>query len=706
MRTNPVSHPVSLTRRFLKIPVAVFAGLAVFGSAGAVDFGSPTGLNGTWDTTLTYGSTWRVESDDRKIVCTSNGGNSRSCNYDDGTLNYDTGQVQNLFKFLTEVQINYKNFGMFTRGTGFLDTEADETQRTELGGNEKSKVEKHAEILDAYAFANFDLGPVPGQVRVGKQVINWGESTFYVTGMSSLNHFDVSKLRGAAVNLKEGLLPQWQAYISLSPTENLSLEAFYQWHWNQTKPDPAGTLFSTNDFAVEGGDFVMLGFGAWGDLGTDWTPLGGFFDPNFQHVPRLAGEDPDDGGQYGASLKYFFPNLLGGTEFGLYYANYHSRLPVISGVTSDQAGFGNAAGVATASQATALALGSGLGFDAAVAQGTVAGLGAAAAAGGDISAAEMRSWSTVSGNTYLAGGAGAVGNLAGQLAADQLAKTAGYFTEFPEDIQIYGLSWSSDLFGLSWQGEYTYKKDTPLQLDDVELLFKALSPLDNISPNIPGFCGVVGNCTNPDAVGVFGGYGQQGPAYSASNPLGTDEYIQGWVEKDVSQLQTTLTYLSDPILGAEVGAFVMEAAFTKVHGFDDRKSGGPNGFGLRYDAPGTFISGNANLAGRHFGEVEGNSSFGSEFSWGYRLLASLTYDNLIGSWSVTPRLGWANDVTGNTPGPGGNFVEDRTTLTLGMRGVLQNKYQVDLTYTNFSGADKQNLIRDRDFIAFSASVSF
>jgi hypothetical protein len=150
----------------------------------------------------------------------------------------------------------------------------------------------------------------------------------------------------------------------------------------------------------------------------------------------------------------------------------------------------------------------------------------------------------------------------------------------------------------------------------------------------------------------------------------------------------------------------METAFTKVHGFQDRSSGGPNGFGLRYDGPGTFLSGNTLLRGAHFGEVEKNTNFGSEFSWGYRLLASLTYDNLVGAWSVTPRVGWAQDVTGNTPGPGGNFIEGRETITLGVRGVLQNKWQLDMNYTKFQGAGQHNLIRDRDFISFSASLSF
>ena len=200
MRRTPVSRPVEVTRNLLTSVVALAAGLSLSTPGLAVDFGNPvSGVNGTWDTTLTYGSTWRVQSPDNAIICNSNGGKARSCNYDDGTLNYDTGQVQNLLKFLTEVSLNYNNFGVFARGTGFVDTKADDTERTDLTGNAKDKVEKHAELLDIYAYANFDLGPMPAQLRVGKQVVNWGESTFYVSGLSSLNYFDVTKLRGAAV---------------------------------------------------------------------------------------------------------------------------------------------------------------------------------------------------------------------------------------------------------------------------------------------------------------------------------------------------------------------------------------------------------------------------------------------------------------------------------------------------------------------------
>ena len=671
MRTNSVSHATGTMRAVL-----VATALAFMAPAQAVEIltGS-TKWNGSWDTTLSYGSVWRTENATPIIVCTSNGGQSRSCNYDDGTLNYDTGQVSNIFRGLTELQLTYdERFGIFARAEGFFDTEADDTNRTDLTSSAKDRVDHDVNMLDLFGYARFDIGDMPAELRVGKQVVSWGESTFFLTGMASLNHFDVTKLRGAAVNLRAGLQPQEQIYLNFSPTTNLTVEAFYQFDWDDTEPDPVGSWFSSNDFAVKGGKFVMLGFGGFGDLGTDWTPLGGSFDPNFQHVPRVSGDSPDDGGQYGLALRYFFEGFLGGTEIGLYYANYHSRLPVLNGRTGTQAGFGNAVGAGTAAGAAAQALGAGLPFDAAVSTATAAAAGAAAAAGGDISVSELNSWATVGANTFLSGGS--VPALITDLGTDQFGKTASFRTVFPEDIEIYGLSFASNIFGVSWQGEYTYKVDTPLQTDDVELLFAALSPL------------------NPAL-----GQNQIGPK-------GIDEVVVGYREKDVSQFQTTLTWFGDPMLGADLPLIVGEAAFTNVHGFEDKTRGGPNGIGLRYEAPGTFVSGNEALASAHYGEVEKQSNFADDFSWGYKMVASLQYNNLIGPWTVTPRIAWSQDVDGNTPGPAGNFIEGRSSYSFGVKGDLQNTWQVDVSYTSFNGAGQANLIRDRDFIAATLSVSF
>ena len=57
---------------------------------------------------------------------------------------------------------------------------------------------------------------------------------------------------------------------------------------------------------------------------------------NFQTVNRLPTQKPSDSGQYGFNLKYFAPDFNNGTEFGLFFLNYHSRLPLISGQTGSQ----------------------------------------------------------------------------------------------------------------------------------------------------------------------------------------------------------------------------------------------------------------------------------------------------------------------------------------------------------------------------------
>ncbi len=124
------------------------------------------------------------------------------------------------------------------------------------------------------------------------------------------------------------------------------------------------------------------------------------------------------------------------------------------------------------------------------------------------------------------------------------------------------------------------------------------------------------------------------------------------------------------------------------------------------NGPGTSVSGNAELAGRHFGEVEPQDRFADENSWGYRAALRLDYLGLIGAWNFSPRFVWAHDVSGTTPGPGGNFVEDRYGATLGVGASYQSKLEFDLSYTVFGGASRYNELTDRDFLSLTAKYSF
>ena len=112
------------------------------------------------------------------------------------------------------------------------------------------------------------------------------------------------------------------------------------------------------------------------------------------------------------------------------------------------------------------------------------------------------------------------------------------------------------------------------------------------------------------------------------------------------------------------------------------------------------------LASRHFNEVEPQDRFADATSWGYRLAGRLEYPGLMGPWNVVPRFSWQHDVSGTSPGPGGNFVEGRQALTLGVSANLQARWELDLAWTTFGGAGRFNDINDRDFIASSVKFSF
>ena len=329
-----------LIRRYVARSLPIVATLALASPAAyAWDFQNDTGtFSGSWDTTLTYGQAWRIESRDCRLIAIADGGCGRSPNIDDGNLNYDTDMYSRALKVLTELSLNYRGVGAFVRASGLYDDAADNTQRTPLSDTSEDLVVSYTRLLDAFVYAKFDLGDMGAELRLGRQVVSWGESTFIQNGLNVINHFDVSALRVPGSELKEGFLPQEMVNFSLQFNDNWSAQAIYITDWNATVPEPAGSYYSTNDFAPTGGSKVVLGFGSFSDQGVDFRPLGGPYITNFQTVNRLPTEKASDSGQYGFNLKYFAPDFNNGTEFGLFFLNYHSRLPLISGMTGTPGG--------------------------------------------------------------------------------------------------------------------------------------------------------------------------------------------------------------------------------------------------------------------------------------------------------------------------------------------------------------------------------
>ncbi|MBI3884799.1 MAG: DUF1302 domain-containing protein [Opitutae bacterium] len=591
-------------------------------------------VKGSFDTTLSVGALARLNPANPDYLGTTDivGGRQKSSNNDDGDLNYRSGIASFLLKASHELQVNYKQAGFFVRGYYFNDlvNTNGQRQRTALSDEALKIVGQRAELLDAYLYFKPTLGSLPASIRVGRQVLSWGESTFIPNGINSINPIDVAKLRTPGSELKEALLPLNMVSGSVNLTDAVTLEAFYLLDWERTRVDPPGTYFSTNDFVAKGGEKVFLGFGSIPDTSS------------FGFVRRGGDREPSKSNQWGTALRYLASGL-NDTEFGLYYITYASRLPVISAVTP----------TSPINVAAAPAL---IG---ALVPSLVPGF---IAQGQDLATAT---------NSAIAS---ATATVSRQLFFQSVA-TSRYLIEFPEDISVTGLSFNTSVKGIALQGEISYRKGQPLQIDDVELLFAALSSIN------PAF----------------------GPNNQIGNFLGQlNTRIPGFRRFNTYQGQITATKVGRGIFGAQQSTFLAEAGFVSVPDLPDKNT-------LRFDGPGTTVGGN--LAAMI---ATGNGAFGSEpstafankFSWGYQLVGRLDYNNAYKGVNISPLVVFSHDVTGNTPLPIGNFIKNRKSLTIGTDFTFQNAWSFEVRYVNFFGAGRFNLLGDRDYVSANLRYSF
>ncbi|NNC39404.1 MAG: DUF1302 family protein, partial [Acidimicrobiia bacterium] len=377
-------------------------------------------LSGSWDTTLSWGAQFRLDDPDPAIIGLPEGGSAFSVNGDDGNLNYETGIISNVLKLTTELELGYKNVGTFVRFRGFYDEENEDGERARkpLTQDAKDRIGSRADILDAFVWGKFSLGGRPAEIRMGEQVLSWGESTFIQGGINTINPVDVSAIRVPGAELREALTPEGMVTFSLGTSENTSLELLYLYDWGRTKIDPPGSYWSSQDFAGNGGSHVFLGFGDFPDDGV--FP---FTDRPFLGVPRAESVFADDGGQYGAAFRVFIPSW-NGTELGFYYLNFHSRLPTINGTTGTLAGALTASRMGNAGVAALTALAGGAGRDQAIAAGVLNGV----LAGLTTLEAGVAAQAAV--DTALAGG-DPTAVLTG-LGSDAFGATANYFLAYPE----------------------------------------------------------------------------------------------------------------------------------------------------------------------------------------------------------------------------------------------------------------------------------
>jgi hypothetical protein len=137
-----------------------------------------------------------MQGRNQDLVGIANGGTLPSVNGDDGDLNQDPGLVSNMVRTTGEVTLRWRNFGAYVRGFAFYDFEQElhDRARTKLSRQALDFVGKDVDLLEHYLSAQFHVGGVPVQFRLGDQVINWGESSLLRFGVDTINPVDLVAL--------------------------------------------------------------------------------------------------------------------------------------------------------------------------------------------------------------------------------------------------------------------------------------------------------------------------------------------------------------------------------------------------------------------------------------------------------------------------------------------------------------------------------
>jgi len=609
-------------------------------------------VEGSFDTTLSYGQLYRVQGMDKT---------NDDVNGNDGNRNFDTGRVSEVYKITSDLGLNWRNYGLFMRGTAFYDSQIMDRRNDFYKQNNpqqpsqnfpqdnrftretRHKAGRDAQLLDAYVYGNWEFAGHSLRANIGKQVFNWGEGLFYRGGINTTNPIDAAKFRLPGAEIKEVLVPVESFNISLSLTDNLSMEAFYQWNWKESAMDPVGTFFSETDLFADGANTAYSNFGVTGlqralapyasgalcGVGGLCQGQGGqnFLDSNLMYgrVARVSNDlNAKNDGQFGVNLKYLAESL-NSTEFGLYFVNYHGKEPLIY---ADLDGY---AGVNLVALATAL--------------------------GG------------VNPTTLAAAGGLATVDLLGNVRAKR---------EYAENIRMLGLSFNTAAGNASLFGELSYR------------------------PNMP-----IGISATNDLVFDMAGQGAQmadtsGAVFGANT--GRALMSGQWVPRSGAVHNYERVEMYNSSLGS-IYNFGPMLSFNAVTGVAELASEHIRGSSLKYqDYNGAtrYYSGRGNTAyvdgGRRDDQVNRNA-------YGYTLVLSGTWNDAFAGVNVSPYLVYKDDFEGNSHMTG-NFVEGRKAYTLGLRGNYSQRLEAELQYTEFWGGGQNNKMRDRDNIGINIKYSF
>ncbi|MBR7521490.1 MULTISPECIES: DUF1302 domain-containing protein [Pseudomonas] len=291
-----------------------------------IDTANPD-LSLRWDNTVKYSAAWRMQDRSSKL---SEGQVAR--NQDDGDRAFGKGLISNRLDIFSELDMGFRDFGARVSAAGWYDTEYQEhnDNNDPARANQRSVAydaftddTRHlhggdTELLDAFAYWNGELANRALSVRLGRHGLVWGESMFFGANGIAGGMAPVDVVKAISVpntQFKEITRPVSQISTTYQLTDDLSLGAFYQFEWEETRLPGAGSYFSVSDTIGEGNERLVVGDPFPAFLGGNPNSPSAFF----------HGKDKKakSSGQGGVQLRITDDTV----EYGLYAIQYHDKSP-------------------------------------------------------------------------------------------------------------------------------------------------------------------------------------------------------------------------------------------------------------------------------------------------------------------------------------------------------------------------------------------
>jgi hypothetical protein len=302
----------------MKKKVLALSVLAAFSSqAGAFRFDTGDDWDIRWDNSVKANAMVRAEKQNRDVYAAAG---STGPLADDSDLSVDRGDfISTRFDVLSELDVIWRtDFGFRVSGSAWYDPMYDNSSNRTKGPLQNgfpyanstwgalsvqpndytdAAQDLHyagGELLDAFVFANWDMGDMAANIRAGRHTLYWGQSLLAggaILGIAgSMAALDISKAYSVpGSEAKELFMPNNKVSTVVQITDNLTLNAFYAFEHLVHRFPEEGTYFNPAEILTEDSEFVTLAPAVANE---------------FRSGLRVRDDKYNDSGEWGVNLQY------------------------------------------------------------------------------------------------------------------------------------------------------------------------------------------------------------------------------------------------------------------------------------------------------------------------------------------------------------------------------------------------------------------